>query len=124
MIVLYGPKGLLSFRLRTLQDDRKENSNPEKAKEWRDSEFVIDESDHFRVHTAQIFMKKENDLIQKVEVQENDLIFVLAESGTLYVLNSTLQNNEDGLIFKFQNPFFTSSLLDFYLPTDDDWLEL
>jgi len=69
-------------------------------------------------------MKKENDLIQKVEVQENDLIFVLAESGTLYVLNSTLQNNEDGLIFKFQNPFFTSSLLDFYLPTDDDWLEL
>jgi hypothetical protein len=39
---------------------------------------------------AEIFMKKENDFIQKVEVQENDLIFVLAESGSLYVLNSTL----------------------------------
>ena len=55
--------------------------------------------------------------IQKVEIDyETELIFVLGSDGAIYVLNHTLKNNEDGLIFKFRNPFFTSELLDFFLP--------
>ena len=70
-------------------------------------------------------MESPNNKILKVEVHfETELIFVLGENGIIYVLNSTLQNKEDGLIFKFKNPFFTSNLVDFFLPEKKDWLQL
>ena len=103
---LYGVNGLISFRLDDVE------KNPE-----NDHFNTLKTTDKYRIFKSEVFMGDKDTKIQKVEIDyETELIFVLGSDGAIYVLNHTLKNNEDGLIFKFRNPFFTSELLDFFLP--------
>lgn len=53
-------------------------------------------------------------------MQANNLIYVLSTSGDIFVLNHTLKNKEDGLVFKFKLGFMQAPLLDFWLVPDSD----
>lgn len=58
--------------------------------------------------------------IQKVGVHQVDLVYVLSSCGCIFVLNHTLANDQDGLIFKFKIPFLTSPLVGFFLLPEAD----
>lgn len=65
-------------------------------------------------------MGKDPSDIQQVKVNQEGLIFVLSVKGDIFVLNNTLQNQNDGLIFKLKIPFMTSPLISFHFISDSD----
>lgn len=49
------------------------------------------------------------------------MIFVLISTGEIFVLNHNLFNDQNGLIYKFRNPYTNTKLVDFFLLNELDW---
>lgn len=62
-----------------------------------------------------------NKPIYDIDVHESNLIFVLSNEGSIYVLNPLENEKANGLIFKFVNQYYQAPLLDFFLVSDEEF---
>ena len=121
--MLYNYEGLLAMKIEDLFDKRLAGQEAAKQRELEKNYFILSADDKFRVHLCKRFMLGSSGKIQHIEIHEVDLIFVLNDQGEIFVLNHTLRNDEDGLIFRFKDPLHTARLIDFFLPLDKDWMD-